>query len=215
MPSWRLVAAGLALAAYALASHVLMVSAGDRPWAVAALLAPLVLALAGVAWQHRHAPALLACLAALAALGWVAASGQAQSINRLYVLQHAGIHFALGCAFAITLRRGTTPLVTALAARENGPMTPVKALYTRRVTAVWVGYFFAMVALSLALYAAAPWWLWSLFANLVTPVAAVALFVGEYRLRYRLHPEFERATMLQALRAYRSTPLSEARRAAR
>ena len=28
------------------------------------------------------------------------------------------------------------------------------------------------------------------------------MFVGEHLLRYRLHPEFERATMLDAIRAY-------------
>jgi hypothetical protein len=43
-------------------------------------------------------------------------------------------------------------------------------------------------------------------------VAAIGLFVGEHWLRYRLHPEFERSSMLQALRAYRSTPVVEARR---
>jgi len=188
------------------------VLAGDRPWAVGALLGPLVLALTAVAWQQRHGPAMLACVAALAVLVWIGATGQPQSINRLYLLQHAGIHFALGCMFAITLRPGATPLITALAAREHGTMTPAKAAYTRRVTLTWSGYFFAMVALSLALYAWAPWWAWSLFANLVTPLAAIALFVGEYWLRYRLHPEFERATLLQGLRAYRRRPLTEGRR---
>jgi uncharacterized membrane protein len=211
MPSWREVAAGTALAGYALLSHALMVLAGDRPWAVAALLGPLVLALTAVAWQQRHGPAMLACVAALTVLVWIGATGQPQSINRLYLLQHAGIHFALGCVFAITLRPGAMPLISALAAREHGTMTPAKAAYTRRVTLTWSGYFFAMVALSLALYAWAPWWVWSLFANLVTPLAAIALFVGEYWLRYRLHPEFERATLLQGLRAYRRRPLTEGR----
>jgi uncharacterized membrane protein len=211
MPSWRLLAAGLALAGYALLSHVLMVLAGDKAWAVAALLAPLVLAVGGIAWQHRHLPTLLVCVAALGALAWIGASGQAQSINRLYLLQHAGIHFALGCAFAVTLRPGARPLITALAA-QHGTMTPVKALYTRRVTTLWAGYFGVMVVLSLALYAWAPWWVWSVFANLATPLAAIGVFVGEHWLRYRLHPEFERTTMLQALRAYRSAPIVEAHR---
>ncbi|HEU5297454.1 MAG TPA: hypothetical protein VFU71_21935 [Burkholderiaceae bacterium] len=212
MPSWRWVAAAMALAAYALLSHALMVVAGDKPWAVAALLGPLVCALAALAWQHRHGPALLLCTAALAWLAWVGASGQPQSINRLYLLQHAGIHFALGCAFAITLRPGVTPLITALAARVHGTMTPTKAAYTRRVTLVWAAYFALMVVLSLALFAWAPWWTWSLFANLVTPLAAIGLFAGEHWLRYRLHPEFERSSMLQAWRAYRGTPLVQARR---
>ena len=35
---------------------------------------------------------------------------------------------------------------------------------------------------------------WAVFANLLTPLALVAMFVGEYLLRYRLHPEFERAS---------------------
>jgi hypothetical protein len=34
------------------------------------------------------------------------------------------------------------------------------------------------------------------------------MFLGEHALRYRLHPEFERATLAQAMRAYadRSQP---------
>ena len=59
-----------------------------------------------------------------------------------------------------------------------------------------------MALLSLALYALAPFASWAAFANLATPVAMVALFIGEYLLRYRLHPEFERATLSQALNAY-------------
>lgn len=212
MPGWRFFAAGLALAGYAVLSHALMVIAGDRPWAAAALLGPLVLAVTTLALKQRHWPTLLACTAALAWLAYVAASGESQSIARLYLLQHAGIHAALGCTFAYTLRPGATPLISALAARVHQRYTPEVAAYTRRVTLVWALYFGVMVALSLALYAWAPWWWWSLFANLVTPAAAIALFVGEHWLRYRLHPEFERASLAQALRAYRATPWVEARR---
>ena len=45
-----------------------------------------------------------------------------------------------------------------------------------------------------------------MFANLLTPLAMVLMFVGEYLLRYRLHPEFERATLAQAMRAYSRRP---------
>jgi uncharacterized membrane protein len=212
MPSWRFFAAGLALAGYAALSHALMVVAADRPWAAAALLGPLVLALSTLAWRQRHLPTLLAGTAALAWLAYVAASGESQSIARLYLLQHAGIHAALGFAFGITLRRGGKPLISAMAERVHTRYTPEMAIYTRRVTWVWTIYFATMVALSLALYAWAPWWWWSLFANLLTPLAAIGLFVGEHGLRYRLHPEFERASLAQALRAYRATPLIAARR---
>src|SRR6201989_3005644 len=69
-----------------------------------------------------------------------------------------------------------------------------------------------MALLSLVLYALAPFDVWATFANLLTPLAMVLLFVGEYLLRYRLHPEFERATLGQAMRAYAERSANEWRR---
>ena len=43
---------------------------------------------------------------------------------------------------------------------------------------------------------------WSLFSNVLTPIGVGALFIGEYLLRYRLHPEFERTRMVDAVRAF-------------
>ncbi len=213
MPSWRALAVALALAGYALLSHVLMVVAADRPWAVLVLLGPLLLGVSALALQQRHLPSLLACMVAACGLwAYVSAHEGLHRIEHLYVLQHAGIHFALGFVFATTLRHGATPLISAFALRVHRTVTPELLRYTRQVTWAWSLYFAAMVALSLALFVAAPWWWWSVFANLVTPVAAISLFVGEYLLRYRLHPEFERITLAQALQAYRDTPLIEARR---
>jgi uncharacterized membrane protein len=213
MPSWRALAVALALAGYALLSHVLMVVAADRPWAVLVLLGPLLLGVSALALQQRHLPSLLACMVAACGLwAYVSAHEGLHRIEHLYVLQHAGIHFALGFVFAITLRHGATPLISAFALRVHRTVTPELLQYTRQVTWAWSLYFAAMVALSLALFVATPWWWWSVFANLVTPVAAASLFVGEHLLRYRLHPEFERVTLAQALQAYRDTPLIEARR---
>jgi len=59
-----------------------------------------------------------------------------------------------------------------------------------------------------AVHLLAPFTTWATFANLLTPLALVAMFVGEYLLRYRLHPEFERASLNDMIRAY-----SQARRA--
>lgn len=213
MPSWRALAVALALAGYALLSHLLMVFAAEEPWAVVVLLGPLLLGASALALQQRHLPSLLACMITACGLwAWLSAHDGLHRIEHLYLLQHAGIHFALACVFAATLRRGATPLITAFAQRLHRTMTPALLRYTRHVTWLWSVYFGVMVALSLGLFAAAPWWWWSVFANLVTPVAAGALFVGEYLLRYRLHPEFERVTLQQALQAYRETSLIEARR---
>ena len=76
------------------------------------------------------------------------------------------------------------------------------AVYARKVTAAWALYFVAMAVLSLMLFRYAPFEIWAVFANFATPLAMVAMFIGEHLLRYRLHPEFERATLAQAMRAY-------------
>jgi len=120
----------------------------------------------------------------------------------LYVGQHVAIHLLLALVFGLTLQAGREPLVTALARRVHGTMTPAMAAYSRKVTAAWTGYFVAMATLSLVLYAVTPFDVWAAFANLVTPLAILVMFIGEYLLRYRLHPEFERATLAQAFRAY-------------
>ena len=203
MRGWHWIALAAALAAYAGLSHLLMLHAAGRPWAVAALLGPLWLLAAGVAWRRRHGALALACALTLIGLVAVVLRGGAGDVNRLYVAQHAGIHLLLGLSFGATLRRGATPLISALAERVHGGLEPAMRAYTRRVTQAWALYFIGMTLLSLALYAWAPWPAWSLFANLLTPLAALALFVAEYVLRYRWHPEFERASMAQALAAYR------------
>jgi uncharacterized membrane protein len=119
------------------------------------------------------------------------------------VLQHAGIHLALALSFGLTLRAGSTPLITALAQGLHHRFTPAMRAYTRWLTALWAGYFGTMVGLSLLIYAMAPWSWWSLYANLLTPLAAGALLVVEHVLRYRRHPEFERVSLRAAIAAYR------------
>ena len=59
-----------------------------------------------------------------------------------------------------------------------------------------------MAAISLALYAFAPFETWALFANLLTPIAVALMFGAEYLLRYRIHPEFERTSVADAIRSY-------------
>ncbi len=192
----------LLVAAYALMSHLLMVHAADRPWAVAALFGPLPLAFAGLAIRRRHAPALLACIALVALLVLVVSRGGVGDVNRLYVLQHAGIHLALFAGFGLTLRPGSTALISHLALRLHGDMPASQHAYTRRLTAVWAAYFGAMVLCSLGLYMFAPWPWWSLFANVLTPLSAASLFVVDHAVRKRWHPEFKPASLSQALRAY-------------
>lgn len=209
MPNWLLWGAASVLAAYAVLSHWLMVQAAGRPWAVAALFGPLLLAVAAMAIKRRHPGSLLGCLALALGLALVVWRGGVADVHRLYVAQHAGIHLALCWTFAITLRRGSMPLISALAQRVHGRAVPEEHAYTRRLTVIWALYFIGMAGLSVLLYVAAPWSAWSVFANLLTPLAALGLFVGEHLLRYRLHPEFHRATLAQSVLAYRRTSVAE------
>jgi len=204
MSAWRLALAAAALAAYATGSHWLMVNAADRPWAVAALFGPLVLAVAAAGWRQRPPWILAACAVGVAALAAVVARGGVADVNRLYVLQHAGIHLALAVGFGVTLRPRGKALIEMLAERVHSHLTAGMRAYTRRLTLAWVLYFVGMVLASVLVYLLAPWDWWSIFCNGVTPLAAVAFFAGEHLLRYRRHPEFERITMRTALAAYRS-----------
>ena len=202
MHAWRVVAVVAALVAYALLSHQLMVHHAQAPWAVAALFGPLLGGVSLVAWQRRQLWTLAACLALVLLLAAIVWRGGIDGINRMYVLQHAGIHLMLGWTFFSTLRPGGTPLITALAQRLHQRFTAEMRAYTRWLTGLWAAYFVAMVAVSAVLYLLAPWAWWSVFCNLLTPLAAVLFFVVEHLLRYVRHPEFERVSMRAAFRAY-------------
>ncbi len=202
MSVWALGLAGLGAAAYAVLSHALMLHAADAPWAVAALLGPLLGLTAFFAARARQWLLLSATLAAVAGVAVIVAQGGIGQVERLYLLQHVGMHVALGTGFAVSLRQPLS-LIGQLAQRVHD-LTPAMVRYTRQVTLAWSAYFFGMAALSVAMFAFAPWAAWSLLANVVTPVAIVALFVGEYLLRYRLHPEFERVKLTDAVQAWRA-----------
>ncbi|MBL0418889.1 hypothetical protein JI739_00880 [Ramlibacter sp. AW1] len=185
-------------------SHSLMTRAGDAGITLLVVLGPLVLLGIGGLWQSGRKVLALGCTVG-AALAVAGLRGQALSPALLYLAQHAGIHAALAAWFGSTLRRGSQPLITALAARVHGGMTPAMAGYTRRLTAVWTLYFLAMTTASLLLYACGDFDHWSLFANLLTPVFTVLMFVGEYLLRYRLHPEFDRVGLAAGFRAWQAS----------
>lgn len=205
---FRLALSAAALVAYGVLSHWLMLHAAHSPWAVVLLLGPLLLSFAGWALARRRWPVLVVAVAGLL-FAWRA--GAVADVNQLYVLQHAGIHAALALVFALSLRAGAVPLITRVALRVHGGRMPErKRAYTRQVTWAWGLYFGLMAAASVGLYAAGPWAWWSLFANLLTPLSAVLMMVGEWRLRYWLHPEFERVPIATAVRAFRETPARSA-----
>lgn len=209
MPGWRIAAAAAALLGYALLGHGLMLNAANEPWAVAALFGPLLLAVAGMGWHRRQWATLAACAGLLALLAVIVWRGGVRDMQRMYVLQHGAIHLALAWSFALTLREGSTPLISLLAEglhrKLNQDFTPTMLAYTRRLTGLWAAYFMGMVVLSALIYLLAPWSWWSVFCNLLTPLAAGTFFVGEHLLRYRRHPEFGRVSLRAAFEAYQNS----------
>jgi uncharacterized membrane protein len=198
----RAFAIALAGIAYVLGSYWLMRNAPGSAWHAVVVVAPMLLLAALLAWQRQQRA--IAAIVALAAAGLLfqARNGGGLSAESIYVIEHVAIHVLLAIVFGLTLLGGRESLITMLARRVHGGLTPDMERYSRKVTIVWTVYFVTMAALSLALFAFAPFAAWALFAGLASPLAMLALFVGEFLLRYRLHPEFERATLTQAVRAY-------------
>jgi uncharacterized membrane protein len=203
MPNWRILAALAVLPGYALLSHMLMVRWPDQPWTVALLFGPLLCGVGVAAWLRKDKATLAGCALVTALLvGLVRAGGV--GINVMYVLQHGAIHAMLAWTFGNTLRAGNTPLITALGEKVHDHFAPGQRDYTRRLTAVWTAYFVAMIAISAAIYLLAPWAWWSLYCNVATPLAALAMFAVEHVWRLRMHPDFERVNVARAIRAYQA-----------
>jgi len=202
MPA-RIVAIALLSVGYLALSQWLMTSAPDSPWNPAALLAPMLAAAAIAAWAAGQRVRSLLAVVAIAALCLQALLGVLIPAPLLYLGQHVGINLGLAWWFGSGLREGHQALVTRMAALVHRHMPPAMVAYTRNVTRAWVVYFIAMSSVSLVLFALASFETWAWFANFATPFALAAMFGGERLLRYRLHPDFERSSVLDAIRAYR------------
>lgn len=100
-------------------------------------------------------------------------------------LTHWTIYAALFLGFALTLRPGREPLITAMARRMHGPITPPLARYTRRVTIAWSVFFLAQLTASVALFAFAPLVVWSFFVNILDLPLVALMFAAEYAVRLR------------------------------
>lgn len=197
---------------YACVSHWMMLYHAAEPWAIVVLLGPLWLTALGLAGSRFGKAGLAAASLIGVGLFALVMLGEAGDTNRLYVLQHVGINVLLCGWFGGSLRAGQLSLIGQFAERVH-PLSPAMVRYTAQVTFVWALYFAAMVLASIVVYARFSFAAWSVLANLLTPLLVGALFLGEYLLRYRLHPEFERTRLVDAVRAFYSAPVkSTARR---
>lgn len=96
---------------------------------------------------------------------------------------HWSLYSSLLATFALTLRRGRTPLITTMASRLHGPLTEEMIRYTRQVTIAWSVFFMAQLVTSVSLFCFAPLTAWSFFVNVLDIPLVASMFAGEYAVR--------------------------------
>ena len=191
------------MAVYCLAVQGLMLYAPHHPVTILVVLGPGLLGVVSALWgARRRVPALLALAAGGGALGWLMRGGLAD-VRPLYMAEYLTAYGALAWMFGRTLRAGRTPLITQLARAMSLSSAPELERYTAKVTRAWVLYFIVMALLCLLLFLLLPFGWWALYANIISPLALGGFFLGEYAMRYRWHPEFERASLWDTARAWR------------
>lgn len=117
-------------------------------------------------------------------------------------LSHAALYLSLLALFGSTLRRGRTPLVTALAQRLRGPPSAAVISYTRGVTWLWCGYFVAQLLGSAALLLWAPVTTWSLFVNVLDAPLLLTVFAAEFAFRLWRLPQERHVSPLAIMRNF-------------
>ena len=113
----------------------------------------------------------------------------------LAALPSIALNLMLAGVFAVTLRRGETPLIVQIA-ELDGPVAPNFRRYLHCLTLAWAIFFAAMAALSLLLMLYAPFSWWSLFVNVLTWPLIGVMFVAEWLLRVVCFKSLPRHTPL-------------------
>lgn len=112
-------------------------------------------------------------------------------------------YLALLALFANSLRAGREPVVTILARKSRGFLSPAIVQYTRRVTWAWCGFFVTQVVASLLLLLFASPQVWSSFVNLCNLPLIGAMFCAEYAYRRLRHAGRSPERLMDTLRRFR------------
>jgi uncharacterized membrane protein len=123
-------------------------------------------------------------------MGWAGVNRFGLPSTIIFGLPHLVINLFLMWFFARTLKEGREPLITSIARRVHGSLTPDLEIYTRHVTLAWSLFFVLQIAVSLGLYIFSTPQIWSVFINALNAPLIILMFVCEYTyrtLRYRDH----------------------------
>jgi len=206
--SLAIAAVAILLGAFALVVLIHLSLSGDHGNPFALLVAvgwtAACAVVASLGSRHRLAglaATALALVAVARCFDWLQAH-----VDLVYLSQHAGIHALLGIWFGgslVAARRGTgQAVITRLATRVHGSLPDPILRYTIQVTGLWTAYFVLMALTSCAVFAFGSLQAWSTLANLLTLPLVVAIFIVEYLVRLRLHPDFEHVSILDGVKAY-------------
>ncbi len=191
--------------AYACLSHYCNATRAQALGAALAL-APLTALCAVLAWRWTAVPVALLLNAGLAAVLYRVWPLLRLNFSLFYLCQESVVYTLLGITFARTLFGPRAALCTQLADKVHGPLSPREVLYTRRVTAAWAVFFFAITALSLVLYRWAPLRIWSIYINFCVLPLIAAMFLAEYLVRRQVLPQVTGAGLLATVRVYFASP---------
>lgn len=213
-PDWsialRPAAVGLLCLLWAVAAHYTSTLGLASSWGAALGLLPFIVVGVGFAWRSPARPWMLGlCLLATGGLAWCWPL-ITHNVAWLYFIQHVATNTLLGIGFGRTLAPGRTPMVTFFASLVQRQMSPALLRYTRYATLAWTVFFILMVLLSLLLFAFGSLETWSVFANLLTMPLVLAMFAGEFALRFRYLPPQDRAGILATIQACRLASLHQA-----
>lgn len=176
-----------------------------------ALLAitPVVLIALVLAWRSPRRLQMLSLVLLLLCIAlWVLWPALEQHFGVVYWLQNAGVMLVLCIVFGRTLLAGQKPLCIRFAEMVHPPLTLRHEIYARQVTIAWTLFFAAMVLISTLLFFLAPLATWSVFANFMTLPLVGLMFVAEYLVRRRVLPNLPNSHILDAVRAFRNTPVN-------
>jgi len=169
---------------------------------IALALIPLVALACWVVTRARNKLRWSLILLAAAIAIYVLEHQQRWGLAVAYGIPHTVIYLFLLWLFGQTLRYGKEPLVTRLARRVHGTLSPELTAYTYRVTFAWCVFFTAQLIISGLLFRFAPLNMWSLFINVLSFPLLVLMFVGEYCYRVFRHRLFPHASFFDGIRAF-------------
>lgn len=208
----RRIARGLGIAvliiAYPLLAHYTNGSAQHGKLGALVAIAPVVLTALVLAWRATRRLLMLGMVLLLCVALWALWPALEHHFGVVYWLQNAGVLLVLCIVFGRTLLAGQKPLCTRFAEAVHPPLTPQHEIYSRQVTVAWTLFFAAMVLISTLLFFLAPLATWSVFANFMTLPLVALMFIAEYQVRRRLLPNLRHTHILDAVRAFRNTPVN-------